>query len=759
MWPKAARKLWAAYVSLLLCALFLWVTSPLILDAFPVVLQVSGDESTMWVSVDGSTHGLVLAAPLRSVRFPPLGPHVREYQIDGSDTTNNFNFDPAHFAQIAGSPYYRLQSFLRDEGSYSQWRRLSVRDGTGVVVASHEDPDPKTEFSLPQPFLLTVQLHRLETPRSIEFLDEAGTVVGIAVNRNDKRIQVVETAPGDFPLERIRWYFPNDWVPPAAGIVHMVMRTLAVALGFLLLVVPVAATVPRWLVWQPGRSIRRLAPFLASAVVLGAGCYSGVVLFDRSPHILDAVSYYFQGKILASGSLAAPAPPVKEAFPTPFTVVHEGKWFSQYPPGGPLLLAAGFLLGVPWLVQPVLAAAATFLLHRIARRQYGEATALLATVLMASSPFLHLMSGSFLSHVPALFFATCFLYCTTRCMETPTRAWLWGMGLSLGGILLCREVAALLFGLPVGGYLAFAARRQGRGLRSLASGAAGLAIVALVYLLYDWALTGNPILLPRLLSYGGDRFGFGAGVGFYGQHTPAAGLVNSDELLTSLSLFLFGWPFYASLAMLLLPFLTGRSTLWDRLHGAVVGLTVLAYLGYFYHGIALGPRYYFDALPSLVLLSARGVSVLAAAASAFLEAVGRQKDMGLRARTAALLLCAMLMVPNILYFTPRQTELYQGFSGLPSGRGPALGDFVRTEVSGRTPTLDRALVTTADWWVYAVYLSAMNTPGLDGKAVFALMPEGEGREALRSAFAGRDWYRLVRDREDRLVAEMARRSP
>ena len=734
------------------CALLLWMSSSLLLDAFPVVLEVSGDDAAMFISVDGETRGLELVAPLCSLRVVPLAPHVREYQIDGSDSTNNFNLDADYFAAIANSPYYRLQSLLRDEESYSQWRRLEVRDGRGQIVAGSAEVPSELEVALPRPFLLSAQLHRIETPRSLEFLDDAGNTVRIEINRNDKRILVTQTSPGGFVLERAKWYFPNEWLPYAAEVAYVVLRATAMALAFALLLLPLAAVAPPVRVLEPWRRIATGIALLASAGVLAAGCFSAVVLFDRAPHVLDAISYYFQGKVFASGALCAPAPAVGEAFPTPFTVVHDGKWFSQYPPGGPLVLAVGFLLGVPWLVQPVMAAAATLLLYEVGRRQYGVGTGLLAAVLMASSPFLHLMSGSFLSHVPAMFFATCFLYASTRYLGTPSRRWVVAAGLALGGAFLCREVAALLFGLPVGAYLVLASpqRRIDRVLRDLWPGAAALALVGAVYLAYNWALTGSPLLLPRLLAYGGDRFGFGEGVGFYGRHTLAAGLVNTDELLTSLSLFLFGWPFYASLAIVVLPFILQRPAAWDRVHGAVVGLTILAYLGYFYHGIALGPRYYFDGLPSLVLLSARGFAALAATASSILQAVTGRSGWGPRARTAALLLCAVLMSCNLLYFTPRQVQLYWGFTGLPGGRGPELGDFVRRDVIGRVPALDDALVTTTDWWFYAVYLASLNTPRLDGKAVFALMPEGEKGDELKAAFVGRDWYRLVEGPDDRL---------
>jgi len=755
-WTRAAR-VWLRYMLLPVSALLLWLGSSLLLDAFPVRLELSGNDKLLSVTVDGSPRAFDLAAPLRSVRFVPPQPYAREYQIDGSDTTNTLTLDHAYFAQIAETPYYRFQALLRDEGSYSQWKNLVVRNQVGVAVVADSAPALGVESVLPQPFLLTVDLRRMEAPRTLELEDESGATLRMTINRNDRYVQLVEETPGDFPLERARWFFPNDWLPMAAVLAHTALRLLAIALALASILVPVALLVPGTISWKPGRRALAWIPVLFAAVALVAGCYTGIALFDRAPHILDGVSYYFQGKILASGALSAPAPPVDEAFATPFTVVHDGKWFSQYPPGAPLVLAIGFLMGAPWLIEPLLAAGTVLLVFGVARRQYGSNTALLAALLMASSPFLHLMSGSFLSHVPTVFFVACFLYGTMRYLESPSGLWAVAAGLSLGVAFLTREIVALLYGLPVGLCLLKSGGRSGIRLRDLAFGAAAFGLMLVVYLLYNWALTGYPWLLPRLLHYGGDRLGFGDGVGFYGQHTPAAGLVNTDELLTSLSFTLFGWPMYASLALMAMPFLMRRSVLWDRVHGGVVALLILTYFAYFYHGIALGPRYYFDAFPSMVLLTARGFAVLTALLASLVQAMIGRRDWHGRGRLVSLALCAALLACNLLYFSPRQLELYRGFTGLPGGSGPVLGDFVQSDVSGRSPALKGALVTTTDWWVYAVYLSAMNSPRLDGDAVFALIPSGEAGARLKGAFSGRDWYRVVRDNRNNLVAEWSGR--
>jgi hypothetical protein len=549
-----------------------------------------------------------------------------------------------------------------------------------------------------------------------------------------------------------RWYFPREAGPPLATLFDLVTRATALALSIVLAVGIVAALVPSPIRWLPGTRTLVIGTALGVVVLLAASWYVGTALFERAPHILDAISYLFQAKAFAGGALWAPPPLVNDAFTIPFATVYQERWFSQYPPGTAVLLMLGVLAGAPWLVQPLLAAGVVILVVLTVRRQYGPGTALLVLPLLVTSPFLLLNAGAFLSHVPALFFAMVAVYAVTRYADTPRIGWAALTGLGLGLALLTRELVPVLFGatLVLAGIIQAAPKRG----RWLPADALVLGLVfgagALTYFAYNAAVTGSPWLLPRLAVNGMDRWGFGSGIGFYGEHTIASGLVNTEQQLVSLGFTSAGWPFGFALALPLLPFLLRRASSWDAAHGSLVGFYVVAYAAYFYHGIAFGPRYYFEALPSLLILSVRGFSALAETLTCWLLAFGYRQPWW-RARQATGLLFAALLACNLLYFLPRQGTLYARFTGLPGG-GPILGQQIALELSGRVSRLENALVVNDEWWIYTMYFAAMNCPRLDCSTIFAHAADDETRELLRRMYPERVWYTVV-DRRGVLMFE------
>src|SRR5205085_10247709 len=87
------------------------------------------------------------------------------------------------------------------------------------------------------------------------------------------------------------------------------------------------------------------------------------------PRIIDATSYFLQGRALSSGDLAwhLPADLPSASFRGRFLIHHDGEVGGILPPGYPLLLAIGFSFGAPMIVGPILAAAIVIATYFLAR--------------------------------------------------------------------------------------------------------------------------------------------------------------------------------------------------------------------------------------------------------------------------------------------------------------------------------------------------------------------------------------------------------
>lgn len=726
--------------------------------AFPVRVVLESDGTTLSVQADGGRQTLPLArlaAGPRTIRFQSPGPAQREIQIDGTDTTATADRDAAALQRIQTSPLYRLAAWLRDESSYSRWERIRLRNAEGVTLA--EGRDAVQRAVLPAAFRLEAALRRPEAPAAI-WLDLAapGASIGFELDRDRRNARWLIQQNGTreaFP----RRFFPEQPLPFLANLLNLLGRSAAAAFGLLLAAPLLARLRPGGFGTArpdvPGGSSGAMPPpgarggallllcwFLAAAAV-------SVVLYRQLPHILDAVSYSFQAGLFRAGRLwlDATSLPV-DALKGPFQVIRDGRWFSQYPPGAPLAYAAGGLLGLDWLVGPL---AGTLLLGATAsaaRSLYGPRVGLATLLLGAMSPFLLFQAGSFLSHpiagaaLAGAFAVFAHLWRVQR-NANPLFAL---VGALLGFGFITREAASVLFALPLAGWLLL--HRRGRAFGWLLAGGAPFAVV---YAAYTAALTGNPLLLPRVLFSPNDRFGFGDGMGFHQRHTPAAGFANTDALLTLLQFDLFGWPPLFALGLLLVPFLLGRPDRRDLLVASGFALFVGAYWAYFYHGIALGPRYYFEALPWLLVLAGRACQVLARTA--------RSLGAGLTpSRLAVGVLVGLLSLNTALYYLPRQVERLRNFSALPGGRGVAL-PFVRPTLFG--PRMEGipapSLVLVADWWLFNAVLSSLNCPALQDCAIlFAFAPAPLDEQRLRDRYPGRSVLRAL-TRGDRVAIEPA----
>jgi hypothetical protein len=487
-------------------------------------------------------------------------------------------------------------------------------------------------------------------------------------------------------------------------------------------------------------------------------CWVARVQYSGEPHIYDAVAYLFAAKMYALGHFWVSVPSgLGDFFPGPFMVQHDGHWFAQYPPGTALTLVPGVWLGIPWVIEPLCGTLALLGIGLVTLRLYSRHAqrrrmATLVVVLGTLSPFYSYLAASYLSHAIALFYLVWGLWFLLRCVQGARfGGWnLLPMVFCFGMAAITRDLVGVLYVVLFVGGIGLLYWRRIRTEKIWRSWyVPGMLAIALALsfvmgeLSLNTLLTGNPFLSPRTLFYPADRLGFGQGIGFYGQHTLAAGLVNLDELLTILAIDLYGWPFYLTFGFLLVPFLTRRAKLVDWYLLACALIVTLSFVAYFYHGIYLGPRYLFELLPCLLILTARGILLLAQWGKLLELALlrrwslahgGWHKLSGLRLLGGMTIVVLLLLVAcNLIYYMPRQIARYQNYSGLPQGENINLTALYH-------PNLHNAIVVTSDLGLYQLELFPLNDPLLHGDIIYAYASDPSQYAHLHSAFPGRTLY-------------------
>lgn len=408
-------------------------------------------------------------------------------------------------------------------------------------------------------------------------------------------------------LSAVNWTWANELALPLSW---RLLGTLAVAAGTLGL-----APLGWWrrLLARAARLVepdRWFWPYgLALVVVLFTAGWSWAV-FDGVMHVQDEYAYLFQARVFAGGSLTATPPPYPEHFYCPWVVVRDGRWFAIFPPGWPLILALGVLAGAPLLVNPVLAGLCLIVIYRLAARLFDARTAVLTALVCALSPFFLVLSSTAMSHTALLLLtswvALGVLSATERRARVPA---LVGLACAAALAALTRPVDALvLWGAAVA--LPLLAPRHGtrRPWDAAIASVFGLGLGLFAYILFARFATGQWLTEPMALIQPENRFGFGSGIGLNWEtfttpgHTPWRSLVNLNFNLGVLNQDLFGWPLPALLPLLAL-LVFARLGWAHACCLAPFAALAAAYALYWYHGVAYGARFYFGALPYLVMLT------------------------------------------------------------------------------------------------------------------------------------------------------------
>lgn len=358
-----------------------------------------------------------------------------------------------------------------------------------------------------------------------------------------------------------------------------------------------------------------------------------VVFYLRGgPRIIDATSYFLEGRALAHGKFAWTVPFPTASFRGRFMLFHDPASVGVvFPPGYPLLLAAGFLVGAPMVIGPVIAAAlvaATFLVTReLCGRDEpsADAIATLAGALSIACATLRYHTADTMAHGASALGITVALACALSGRRTGRVAYHILAGLAVGWVMATRPVSGVPIAILVYVLAAGGERREASLAAAILATIPGLVLLAIA----QRAETGNLLASTQRAYYaisdgppGCFRYGFGKGTGCLLEHADfvkahlASGFGFTAALGTTgrrLKAHLAdGFNFEPMLLLLIVPFLK-RTRSRPELALALIAGQILAYAPFYFDGNypGGGGRMFADVLPMEHALAAIGIAHIA----------------------------------------------------------------------------------------------------------------------------------------------------
>lgn len=729
------------------------------------------------IEIQKTNNEVYLSLDSRSIKLPSDAADINriiihrqdnlrhEFQIDGSDSLNNYNYQEGYFKNISDNILYKIYNYVRGGELYSKWKYVKVIDkNSGKLFFERKIQPTDREIYVPifpDNSIIKILLSYPEKPVGLSFVSNSKNEFEVKINRNERYLRVSNYSSLNQDELIVDAYFPkNPW--PYIG-ENLVVISRIFLTGILIIIFTATASMLtksifyNFKIFQQTKNIFtqifdqiKIKYFSVILIILSFlyVLYISYFLYQGMPHVLDAITYFNQAKIFASGHIFAPVTYENMMLGGPFMNAYHGKWFMVFGPGTSLLLAVGFFIKAPWVIMPILGLFTLAGIYIIGNKWYGQKIALFSLVLLIFSPFYSFIAGSYLSHTAALFFIIYSLYfwnifCIRLAKNKRKYIWLILSAMFLGFAFLVREAVSVIFG--VYGILVLLAINYKSIIKNynflklfnfLIFYLVVFSIFPVIYFLYNKILTGSILILPRWLFHGGDKYGFGEGIGFYGEHNPAAGFVILEQLLTSLQFELFGWIYPFTLAFIVILFLLRRGNKYDFLSLGFVFLIFAMHVPYYYHSIAIGPRHLYEALPFFAFLTSRGI----------IELIIYIKNIG-GGRTAviwpAIILVMSLFLYNIFFYTPRKIELYNQFTGLPS--------YIKLDSKSiYQNSLKNAVVLTDNWLYYFHVLSAMNDLTSRNETVFVYLPDQEGLDDVRRVYQTRNIYMLRVENDGRV---------
>jgi hypothetical protein len=319
---------------------------------------------------------------------------------------------------------------------------------------------------------------------------------------------------------------------------------------------------------------------------------------------LDSVSYFTQAKIFLTGHLNVPSPKLKDFFTTGYCI-NDGKYYSKYFPGWPLILAGGLSLGIPWIINPIFGFLTLLVVYLIGLEIYDRDTGLFAAVLLLFSYLFYFFTPSYLSEPTVLFFSSFFFYLMIKTLKEPKTVTSLSAGFCLGIIFLIRPLSAFAVSLPIMSYFLYTSIFDKK-KNTIHFGITVIAFLPALFLLltYNYYQTGSIFLTPFQYYNPFDSLGFGLRSPDIFIEPKSYTFLDALKNLV-LNLALLNLESVLFLFLFLSFVIINKKNKWDVLLLATIFSVVFIHMFYFFRNT----RYYYAAFFGIFLLASRGINL------------------------------------------------------------------------------------------------------------------------------------------------------
>jgi hypothetical protein len=321
---------------------------------------------------------------------------------------------------------------------------------------------------------------------------------------------------------------------------------------------------------------------------------------DHVPRVVDEAGYMFQAKIFASGHLSVPAPDYINYLDFPgialfrdTTKVYHRPGF----PGLPLLLALGMKVNAPWIIPPLLMGTAFVFIFLTGLELFSRWVAWGSVLLGLTSPWITVLGASFMPHGAELCFGIMFMFFQIKFLQTGRWCHAIGASVAFGIEVLVRPFTSFCLAIPfiLPTLLKFGSRpRDWMKLIAMVLVIGFLAGLLFLYIREQGVVCGLNEEIQK--SNNLRRW-----------NPPIISASNYFVNLTELQYSLFGWPAYLTLMFFMLSFFfLPKTDVQKSLLITFLSVSVLYSLkGHF--GWCYEPRYWYAAVPSLLIFTAAGI--------------------------------------------------------------------------------------------------------------------------------------------------------